>query len=76
MNQLMQSNDEDFNLFLEEFGQLLNKYHYTTGEKMRLAKLTSPDLKVCGFQADGTHIWALVYNKDENVIYNSDGGSQ
>lgn len=72
----MNSNDEDFNLFLKEFGDLLNKYHYMIGHSIRISKFTNPDVKNVLFEADGHVIWSVVmdengqlYSCASNIVY-------
>ena len=66
----MVSSDEDFNLFLEEFLNLLNKYHYSPHNKMRLTKL-GPDLGVVGFSADGKFVWTLIREIQSGELYHT-----
>jgi hypothetical protein len=47
----MWTNDEDLELFLKEFIDILNKYHYTISV-FSLKKITPPDYYVSGFSAD------------------------
>jgi len=62
------STDEDLELFLEEFGQLLNRYHYKIDD-FRLQKLKDPNFLVAGFTSDGCefgYLRLMWYRKNEN----------
>jgi DNA-directed RNA polymerase subunit H (RpoH/RPB5) len=46
----MKSNDEDLDLFLEEFGKLLRKYHYDISP-FTLRRIATDDVVLGGFAA-------------------------
>ena len=60
MNQYMKSNDEDLNLFLEELGTLLNKYHYTFSNGVILSKFIDSKSRVVAFNGDGAYLFAVM----------------
>jgi hypothetical protein len=60
MKSNMVSNDEDLELFLDEFITLLNKYHYSPSP-YRLKKITPPDYYIAGFQSQGDGIFHPMY---------------
>lgn len=55
----MQSSDEDFELFLQEFLDLLNKYHYNINHKLQFGKFAHEDSEIVAFQSDGTGVWMI-----------------
>ena len=60
MNSYMKSNDEDLNLFLEELGNLLNKYHYTFSNGVVFSKFIDPKSRVVAFTGDGVYLMAVM----------------
>ena len=55
----MKSSDEDLELFLTDFMNLLNKYHYNLDHKFRLGKFADEESKIIAFQADGNFMWMV-----------------
>ena len=48
----MISNDEDIELFLEDLGRVLRKYHYDISS-FSLRRITNPEIILGGFRAEG-----------------------
>ena len=48
--------EEDFELFLVELGELLNKYHYVF-DKTKFYKFTTSDIRVVKFVGDNEFIY-------------------
>lgn len=50
--------DEDFPYFLEELGDLLNKYHYGFSQ-IQFLKFIDPDIKIVEFKGDGKFLYPI-----------------
>ena len=65
----MESNDEDFELFLKEFMGVLNKYHYVINHRIRINKFHDPDSEIIAVQADGRGMWLVA--KVDGKLYST-----